>query len=318
MNPRIMGFAALLAGAWAVPAWAQPLDMTKGGPIDVTAQDGMEWRQNEQQVIARGDARAVRGDVTVTADRLTAFYRKKAPVAGAATPASAKPPSATESDTGQNEIYRLEADGHVKIFTATDLATGDRAIYDIDKAVLVMTGKAMSVTTPQQVLTARDTMEYWPQKHMAVGRGDATVVTSDGRRVTGDVLVAFTQPDQPGAPGKAPPAAPGGKAADPLMASGKLQRVEGFGNVEIRTANETIRGDRGVYVADSGIARLLGHVRITRGQNQLQGDEALVNMRTGISTLVRAPGKRVEGLVIPNDTGLGKKGDKPSTPTPKP
>ena len=77
--------------------------------------------------------------------------------------------------------------------------------------------------------------------------------------------------------------------------------MEGFGHVEVRTATETIRGDRGVYVADTGIARLAGDVHITRGQSQLNGDEAIVNMRTGISTLSRNPGKRVEGLVVPND-----------------
>ena len=57
------------------PAMAQAIDFSKGGPIEVTSRDGMEWRQNEQEVIAQGAARAVRGDVTVTvtADRLTAL-----------------------------------------------------------------------------------------------------------------------------------------------------------------------------------------------------------------------------------------------------
>lgn len=337
---RILAAAALLAAPGA--AWAQDIDMSKGGPIDVTSRDGMEWRQNEMMVVARGDARAVRGTVTVTADTLIARYRKKTPAAGAATPvatpavstpAVTAPPGGmpgSTSDTGANEIYRLEAIGNVKIFTATDLAVGEKAVYDIDQAVLLMTGNAMTITTPQQVMTARDTMEYWSQKHMMVGRGLATVVTSDGRRVAGDTLVGFTQPDTPPAGTPAPPPKPAASAAkpsDPLGASGKLQRVEGFGSVQVRTATEIINGDRGVYVADTGIARLAGHVKITRGQNQLEGDEALVNMRTGISTLVRDPGKRVQGLVMPNDSSTkaaaGKdpakdvakpKGAAPSTP----
>ena len=316
---RTLLLAALALTGLAAPgsARAQGIDMSKGGAIDVTARDGMEWRQNDMMVIAKGDARAVRGDVTVTADRLIARYRKKAvATAGGVIPASSPPPGPAAAsprgsgppggagDTGANEVYRLEAEGNVKIFTATDLAVGDKAIYDIDQAVLLMTGNAMTITTPQQVMTARDTMEYWSQKHMGVGRGLAVVTTSDGRRVNGDVLVAFTAPpppagSAPAAPKPAPAAARPG--ADPL-ASGKLQRVEGFGNVEVRTATETIKGDRGVYVSDSGIARLAGHVHITRGQNQLEGDEALVNMHTGISTMVRDPGKRVQGLVIPNDT----------------
>lgn len=291
----------LLLALFLLPgtAMAQAIDFSKGGPIEVTSRDGMEWRQNEQEVIAQGAARAVRGDVTVTADRLTARYRRKAALASTVPTQAAATPGAPGADTGNNEIYRLEADGHVHIFTSTDLAVGDHAVYDIDQAVLLMTGGDMKLTTPQQVLTARDTMEYWSQKRMAVGRGLATVTTADGRRLAGDTLVGYTTP--PDAPGAPPPKASARPGADPLMSSGKLQRVEGFGNVEVRTATETIRGARGVYVADTGIARLAGDVRITRGQSQLNGDEALVNMRTGISTLSRTPGKRVEGLVVPND-----------------
>ena len=333
---------ALLLLLAVVPAQAQNIDMSKGGPIDVTAQDGMEWRQNEQIVIARGNARAVRGTVTVTADRLIARYRRKAPTPGAApaaTPVATNAPAAPgATDTGANEVYRLEAEGNVKIFTATDLAVADKAIYDIDQAVLLLTGSALTITTPNQVMTARDTMEYWSQKHMAVGRGLAVVVTTDGRRVTGDTLVGYTQPPPP-APGtpaaaSATPPKPvtpptsGKPGADPLGTSGKLQRVEGFGNVEVRTATEIIKGDRGVYVSDTGIARLAGNVRITRGQNFVTGNEALVNMRTGISTLVQEPGRRVQGIVMPNDAsnatsgapGAGtrpRQGSAPSTPAPR-
>ena len=334
--------AALLAAPALVPraAPAQAIDLSHGGPIEVTAADGMEWRQNEQMVIANGQARAVRGDVTVTADRLIARYRKKA---GAATPASATPaaaapaspppgsPGPVAADTGNNEIYRLEAIGNVHIFTATDLAVADAAVYDIDQSVLLLTGTGMKITTPQQVMTARDTMEYWSAKHMAVGRGQAVVTTADGRRVSADTLCGYTTPpDQPAAPRPAAPVpadakAPAKPGADPLTSSGKLQRVEGFGNVEVRTPTEVIRGNRGVYVADTGIARLAGAVHLTRGQNQLNGDEAVVNLRTGISTLNKAPGGRIQGLVVPNDAaaasaapGAPATPDAPRTKPPRP
>jgi lipopolysaccharide export system protein LptA len=67
-----------LAAALAVVATihmvhAQQLDMSHGGPISITAKDGIELRQEQRQVIARGDAKAVRQNVTVVADRLTAF-----------------------------------------------------------------------------------------------------------------------------------------------------------------------------------------------------------------------------------------------------
>jgi lipopolysaccharide export system protein LptA len=300
---------ALTTPALITPALAQQLDLTHGGPIDITARDGLEWRQNDQEVIARGDARAVRGNVTVTADTLTAWYRKKGATTQTArvTPASGL---AGDPSTEGNEIYRLQAEGHVHIFTATDQAQGDKATYDLDQAVLVMTGHDLKLTTPNDVITARDDLEYWPQKHMAVARGDAVVVTNDAKRVAADTLVAYTTDNPPPADAKTPPVTPvaAKTADDPLAASGKLERVEAFGNVSVRTATDMVTGDRGVYVPDTGMARLAGHVRITRGQNQLNGAEADVNMKTGIATLVaqKAMGSRkaghVQGLVVPNDT----------------
>ncbi len=288
--------------------------MTKGGPVEVTSDDGMEWRQNEQVIIAKGNAKAVRGDVTVTADRLIAHYRKKAPAPGTAPVAPGAPRRAAggpprrrqPGDTGNNEVYRLEAEGNVHIFTPTDQAFADHAVYDIDQAVLVLTGHDLHIITPQQTMSARDVMEYWSQKHMAVGRGNAVVNTSDGRRVSADVLVGYTA--DPNAP-RPPPRAEGRRHA-PRQAEcrpaaerggGKLQRVDAFGHVEVRTAAEIFHADKGVYVPDTGIARLAGNVHLTRGQNQLNGDEAVINLKTGVSTMERHPGGRVEGLVVPND-----------------
>ena len=80
----------VVAIAGAPPAAAQPLDLSQGGPITVTARDGLEWHQSLQEVIALGDAHAVRGNVTVVADRLIAYYRKKAD-AGPATSGAVSP-----------------------------------------------------------------------------------------------------------------------------------------------------------------------------------------------------------------------------------
>jgi len=312
-----MLLACLAAPPWfPTPAAAQGIDLSGGGPVDVTARDGFEWREGEQTVIASGEARAVRGTVTVLADQLVAHYRKKAPgappdakTAGAqpARPDSSlpqpAPPGAVGTggvDTGSNEIYRLDAVGQVRIVTPTDEAVGDKAVYDIDQAVLVMTGNDLRLTTPQYVLTARDSMEYWSQLHRAVGRGNAVVVATDGRRLSGDVLVGYTtdtgQPAGAGAPHPAATRPPGGTDA-----SGKLERVEAYGNVEVRTQTDTVRGDRGVYVPDTGMARVLGNVRVIHNQNVITGAAADVNMKTGIAHVVSDPTRRVQGLIMPND-----------------
>jgi len=278
-------------------AAAQGLDLSQGGPIAVTAQDGIEWRQVEQQVIARGNARAQRDNVTVTADRLIAWYRKKG---GASAPAP-NPSAGPDTEGDGNEVYRLRAEGNVRIFTATDQAIGDTATYDVDQAVLVMTGRDLRLITQNEVLTARDTLEYWSQKRMAVARGDAVVLTSDARRIAADTLVAYTGDAPPTTPQPAP--APG-QPAPPN--AGKLEKVEAYGNVSVRTPTDMATGDRAIYVPDLGIARLGGNVRITRGQNQLNGGQAIVNMKTGVARLIgdggAGVGQRVQGLVLPNDT----------------
>ena len=305
---------ALLALLLPASAWAQGLDLSHGGPITVTALGGIDWNQAAQTVTAHDDARAIRGAVTVTADVLVAHYRKKAGAPGAtpaATPAAVTTPppapapgvTGAPDDTGNNEIYRLDADGHVHIFTATDQAWGDHGVYDMDQAVLVLTGKNLHLTTPNDLMTARDAMEYWSVKHLAIGRGDASVTSNDGRRITADTLVGYTEDNAAPAPGgkAAPPPPDPKKPVDPLAASGKLKKVEAYGHVVVRTASEIITGDRGVYLPDTGLSRIVGHVHITRGENRLNGSAAIVNMKTGLATMTEAPGARVQGLVVPNE-----------------
>jgi len=286
----IFALISVLALPSALPAAAQNIDMTQGGPVDITSNDGIEWRQEQRVVIARGNARAIRDGVTVDAARLLARYR---PQAG--TQPAAAPGAADSQLSGGNEIWRLEAEGNVLITTATDVATGDRGVYDMDQAVLVLTGRQLTLTTPNQHIVARDSLEYWSQRRMAVARGNAVLTTKDNRYVGADTLVSYLTPE--GTPAPVRSATPG--AAAPPPGSGRIDRVELFGNVEIRTETEVVRGDRGVYSAETGLARILGNVRITRGDNQVNGTEALVNFNTGISRLVNAPGARVRGLIVP-------------------
>ncbi|MFH7810905.1 LptA/OstA family protein [Acetobacter lovaniensis] len=331
--------ASLPAGSmlWHGAALAQAIDLSHGGQIAVTALGGFDWDQNLKKVVAYDQAKAVRNNATVTADKLIAYYRKKQPAGATTTEQAAPPPAvqpghptpdpapstttatppgttapaatattgdgktADDQDSGSNEIYRLEAIGHVHIFTDTDQAWGDKAVYDMDKAVLIMTGKNLRLTTPQDVLTARDSMEYYSQQHISIGRGDATVTTDDHRQIRADVLVGYSsQVDTPKTETSGQNKT--GTSDDPLASgSNKLEKVNAFGHVWVRTQTEIVTGDRGVYVPDSGIARIVGNVHITRGPNQIQGAAAIINMHTGIATMTERPGGRVSGLIVPNN-----------------
>ncbi|GAB6853743.1 LptA/OstA family protein [Asaia astilbis] len=319
LSSLLMGLplpGASFLGLSGAQALAQSLDMSHGEQVNISSAGPQTYDHDAQTVTFVDRARAVRGDVTIDADQLIGFLRKKAPDPNAPPP----PPSDQKADGqksdsdegamgGSMELYRMEAIGHVHIYTSTDQAWGDKALYDIDQAVLVMTGKALKLTTPQDVLTARDVMEYHANTRMSVGRGDATVTTNDGKRIKGDVLVAFSKPDN-ATPAPSKPAAGAAGSDGTAQRSSKLDRAYAWGHVMLRTPNETATGDRGVYVFDTQMARLIGHVHVTSGQNQNNGASAIVNMKTGVAIMNPAPGQRVEGMVIPNEASSSKPGDK--------
>jgi len=270
----------------ACPAAAQSLDLGEkpGGPpvpVNITAQQGIEWKQAEQVVIATGHAQAVRGAVTVQADQLIAHYRKKEGAPASPAPASNDPMAALSN--GNAQLYQLDAVGHVHIFTTTDNAYGDKAVYSLDDHVLVLTGTGLKLTTLHDVITARDAIEYYSDKRQAVARGDAKVVADDGRSIAADTLVGFLQPENAAAP----------------AGSGQFKRVDAYGHVVIRTTTDTATGDKGVYLPPTGMARLSGSVHIIHGPNQMAGADAVVNMKTGIATLLAAPGGQVSGTLLP-------------------
>ena len=65
-----------------------------------------------------------------------------------------------------------------------------------------------------------------------------------------------------------------------------------------------MRGGRALYLPETEIARVLDQVRITRGEYQMNGAAADVNMKTGVARLVANPGSRVQGLIVPGDKSV--------------
>ena len=365
-----LGLASLLP---ALPARAQALGLglsgqDNGKPIDIEADDGIEWQQNNRVYIARGNARATRGQTTIFADTLMAFYRpvcspeaiaaaakrqvmqtqdfadadtkwqataaavkkegKPVPAeptppakpaaaptcpdpataptqtaaadagkpAAAAPPATAKPGAADPAKPaaggdpvsgGSTEIYRVEAEGNVRIATETQTVYGDHAVYDVDQALLVMTGKHLKLETPRDTVTARDDLEWYDDKQLAVARGDAVAIR-EGKRMAGDVLTADVEKDDKG--------------------SSHISRIDGQGNVLVSSLEQIARGDAGIYNVDTGIATLTGRVTLTKGDNELRGQYGVVDLNNNVNRLLSAPPSakltegapaRVAGILMP-------------------
>jgi len=263
-----------------------------GKPISIEAEQGIEWRQNDRLYVARGNAKATRGQNSVRADTLYAYYRPTAQ-SQLASAASHAPAAPTKRDggsgfaDGSTEIYRMEADGHVIFETPTQTAYGDHAVYDVDQALLVVTGKNLKLVTPRDVVTARDSLEWYDKQQLAVARGDAVAVR-EIKTVRADVLTALVE--------------------KPEGQPSHISRVDAQGHVMVSSPDQIGRGDAGVYNLDTGIATLTGNVTLTRGENELRGQYGVVDLNKNISRLLSAPPSaqltgvhppRVEGLLVP-------------------
>jgi lipopolysaccharide export system protein LptA len=247
------------------------------GTLEITSSRDLEWLQQDHAYVARGNAVAKRGTVTLMGDTLIAYYR---PMAGAA----AQPkPAATGGapsgfDTGTTEIWRVVAEGNVHILSEERDAWGDRAEYDKDKSVVVLTGKSLKATTLEDTVTARDSLEYWQDKDMAVARGNAKVVKVNGNTLEGDLI--------------------GGHFGKDAHGATILKTIESKGNVVVTTTSDVVHGDEGVYDLIAKRTVLFGNVRATHGSSTIEGASAEVNMDTGISQVFPAAGQRVHGLFV--------------------
>ena len=256
------GLGLMLAGPAALPSLAQGLlnaEADDDGPIEIEADDGIEWLRDERLYIARGNASAERSGVRVTAETLTAHYRGG-------------------EDDQKQVIYRLDADENVVITSGETKAEGDKGVYHIEDQVAVLVGDNLRMVNERAVITARDSLEYWDARQLAVARGDATVVENDNRLVA-DILTAHILPNAEG--------------------KQEVERIDALGGVHISTPTEIIRGEEGVYEVPKQIATVCGDVKITRGDNQLNGDCAVVDLKTGRSRLSGGGGK-VKGLILPS------------------
>lgn len=260
-----------------------------GKPTNIEADNGVEWQQTNRVYIARGNAKATRGETSVTADTLYAYYRPAS--SQTATPASTAPASTApkgDFDDGSNQIYRIEADGNVVFITPTQTAYGDHAVYDLDQTLLVLTGKNLKIVTPEDVITARDSLEWYDQKQIGVARGDALAVRQGPvqKSIRGDVLIAEVT-----------------KSANQPS---KISKVDAHGHVILTSPDEIAHGDAAVYNLDTGIATLAGNVSLTKGENELRGQYGIVDTNNNVSRLLNAPPSaqlagtppRVEGLLV--------------------
>lgn len=258
---RFSRFAAVLALGAAVlaaappPAEAQVTGLTGGSkPMQINADQGIEWRRDQQVYLARGNAVAVRGELTVRAQVMRAYYR--------------------QASEGGNDIYRVEAEGNVRISTPGETAYGDDGVYYVDQGVAVLRGENLRFETETSKIFARDSLEYWEDvdgRPVAVARGQAVAIRGEDQ-VEAEVLTAALASRGTGA---------------------KVEQIDATGGVTIIRGDRKAESDRAVYYVEERVATLHCNVWITQGENRLNGQYAEFNLETGVSR------------ITPDSTGCG-------------
>ncbi len=271
MSKQIISYIAVLTIGFSSIAFAQnnTSNPDSDKPLEITADDSLEWHRNELYFKAKKNVKAKQGGTTLLSDVLIAKYR--------------------DSKKSNIDIYIIKATGNVRIISAKSRAYGDKAVYSVDKGLAVLTGKNLRLISEDQTVTARDKFLYWTAQGKLEAIGNAVAVR-EGDRIEADKLTAVFVEDKKS-----------GKRV--------LKTLEAFGNVVITTPEEVLTGDRAKYKADTNIAEIFDNVKITKGLNVLEGARAQVNLETNVSKIFGSKesggeGGRVKGVFYPKSKDL--------------
>jgi len=243
-------------------------DNNKGEPIEISAENGIEWKRDARTYTARGNALAQQGDTSIAADTLIAYLDE------------------------QDELSHWEATGNVKIQTSQSTSYGDHADYQESSRLLVLTGRNLKVVTDSQTVTARDQIEYWRDKDIVVAKG-AVVIVRPQKETTihSDEATAYFRDKVDD------PATPENEAGN----GSEVYQVEAQGHVRVDRKEQTAFSEHLAYDPNTEIAVLTGNVVIHSKDNTYKGGRAELDLKNDISRLLPAQGQRVFTTIKPKD-----------------
>jgi len=140
-------------------------------PIEISADENLEWRQQDKQYIANGNVEAKQGDAIITSDRLVADYKENA--------------------EGKTEIWRLTATGNVVLRNIDSTVTGNEAVYLVNSGEATMIGGDLKLTTPEETITASEKLTYNTQTLIAKAVGNALIVQTDKKLSASSITANF-------------------------------------------------------------------------------------------------------------------------------
>ena len=220
-----------------------------GEPVEIYAEQGIEWHKNDNKYLAIGNAIAKSGKMSVNSDRIEAFYE--------------------ESDNSGMDIKLVKAHRNVVVTDENlKIVGGKLAEYNLRKDYFSIFGKNLILTSQENKLESKNKMEYWRTKGVAIASGKAKAQKGNEFKIEAEKLVWYLNEND--------------KKID-------VKKIFGFENVSIYTNNEVAFSDKALYNKESGICKLFGNVKLQKGDSFLTGDYAEVDLNKGISKLLPAP-----------------------------
>lgn len=136
-------------------------------PIEITA-DALEVQQDEQIAVFTGNVDAAQGELNLRADKLIVHYRA----------------NAKES----NAITMIEAFGNVFLSSPTEIAQGEKGVYNLDTDKIELTGGVVLTRGDSVIRGERLDMDLITGRSRVTGSG---VLTQENGQGSGRVKALF-------------------------------------------------------------------------------------------------------------------------------
>lgn len=141
--------------------------------ISLDANDRVEYHQKEQKLVAKGNAVAQKGNMSIKADTLIGYYAPK----------------------NKNKISRVEAHKNVEMKTPDAQAFGNEMVYDVKEDRATLTGAPAKIKSTDFTITSEGPITYYQNQQKATAKDNVKAIDNQNNHVFADMMTAWFTKD---------------------------------------------------------------------------------------------------------------------------